>query len=169
MTEATLQLPLLQVPGEPKAECLVLDVYVHGVPATKGSTKSFFIKKLNRTVTTSANANLKGWESSVGQEVWVGVNNAKHGLGIVFPLEGPIVLVSDFYLPRPKSLPANVLYPTVSRDDLDKLMRGICDPMSEMVYHDDGQIVEAHIFKHFASTENPCGCRIRIGVKDGRR
>lgn len=65
------------------------------------------------------------------------------------PRPGPIRLVAVFFLPPPRAIPAERLgYPCV-RPDLDKLMRAIGDGLTGVFYVDDGQIVEAMLYKRY--------------------
>ena len=63
-------------------------------------------------------------------------------------LAGPCAGEMDFYLPRPKSAPKRVVYPT-SRPDLSNLLKGTEDALRGLVFADDSQIVSLRIAKHY--------------------
>lgn len=76
------------------------------------------------------------------------------------PMTGPLVVQMTFALPRPQGhfgtgRNAGVVragaaeFPDVQKNDLDKLLRAACDPLSDVVYVDDGQIVNLHGWKRY--------------------
>jgi crossover junction endodeoxyribonuclease RusA len=59
------------------------------------------------------------------------------------PLDGPLAIAVDFWLPRPKTTPKTRLMLPVGPPDIDKLLRGALDPLTQSgVLHDDARIVE---------------------------
>lgn len=71
------------------------------------------------------------------------------------PLEGPLVLELEFWMPRPKNhfgtsglRPSAPLVPDY-RPDVLKLARPVEDALSGVCYGDDAQIVEEHLYKIF--------------------
>lgn len=65
-----------------------------------------------------------------------------------------------FYLPRPKSTPRRVKFPT-KKPDHDKLCRLVCDVLKGVIYRDDSLIVRSAVEKQFADERTP-GCLIMI-------
>ena len=120
----------------------VIHFRVYGLPQTKGSTKSFFVKKLNRVVTTNDNEKNKNWAVTVAQEA------AVHRPSALWL--GPITLHLNFLLAKPKSLPKRRLSWPTKKPDWDKLARSAGDAMTGIVYRDDAQVVEAHVFKSYS-------------------
>lgn len=114
-------------------------IIVRGEPKPKGSTRAFV--KGGRAITVGASRSTRAWEFSVRtavQSQWDGPM-----------LEGPISLVVEFCLPRPKSAPKSRLFPTV-RPDLDKCARAVLDALTGVCYRDDSQIVWLHLAKKYA-------------------
>jgi len=117
--------------------------FVPGLPAPQGSKKAFYVKALGRAVLTESCKKLKPWRavvSMVAQQTMCG-----------FPPEnGPAKVEVEFRFPRPKNhfgsgKNSNVLKsdaPTfkVSKPDIDKLLRGILDGLTGIVFNDDSQV-----------------------------
>jgi crossover junction endodeoxyribonuclease RusA len=122
----------------------LIQFFVPGKPATKGSTKSFASKRTGKIVTVSDCKRLKGWEKRV----------AGHALTAKRP--GPLSCGSigmgiEFFLARPQ-IDHNDL-PT-SKPDLDKLTRAILDALTGVLYEDDAQVVTLNVAKRFADMED---------------
>lgn len=116
----------------------------YGIPAPKGSTKAFYRPGMKHAVITHDNARTKPWQEAV-------VSAARDAVGDGVPMEGPVVVRLEFYLPKPKSAPKRVIYP-VKKPDLDKLVRTVKDAMTRAgVYRDDSQVVVLHTGKAFAA------------------
>ena len=113
---------------------------VFGVPQTQGSMHSMKSRTTGRVVTLHAKSSaLKAWRHAVGFE-------AKKAMEGRFAATGPVALSVDFYLPKPKRTKRTM--PCV-KPDLDKLVRAIGDGLAQVVYIDDGQIVEIAARKHY--------------------
>lgn len=124
-----------------------LTVYGNAEPA--GSKRAFYRPKLGVRV-VDANPKSREWKRIVSQEA----GKIANGL-----LEGALVLEAVFYRPRPanhygsgqnagivkRSAPA---YPT-TRPDTTKLLRGIEDALTGVLYRDDAQIVRQIVRKEW--------------------
>jgi len=132
---------------------------VEGSPQTAGSKQSFV--PLNKTTreayrrpnggivvsTVDDNPKSKGWKRTVAKVA----KEAFRG-----PLlEGPLIATFRFYRPRPKNhfakfglskAGAQSLAPD-TRPDVLKLTRAAEDALNGVIYADDAQIVEEHLFK----------------------
>lgn len=64
--------------------------------------------------------------------------------GILSPLESPMVLTLTFKM----GLNKKEVYHT-KRPDIDNLAKAVKDALRGIIYHDDSQIVEAHLFKQY--------------------
>jgi crossover junction endodeoxyribonuclease RusA len=124
---------------------------VIGRPSPQGSKKSI---GNNRFVESSKF--LPAWrtavkiaaEDAVTSENWVRVS-------------GPVELEVMFYLDRPASItPAKRPQPTVP-PDLDKLVRGVGDALTGVVYDDDSQVIRCLAWKVYADNREP-GAFIRV-------
>jgi Holliday junction resolvase RusA-like endonuclease len=62
----------------------------------------------------------------------------------------------EFYLPRPKKFQRkrDALMAHVTAPDWDKLARNVADSLSQVVYRDDRQVVEAVIGKFYAELDS---------------
>jgi Holliday junction resolvase RusA-like endonuclease len=129
---------------------LSLTFFVPGLPVPQGSMRSFHHAKTGRVITTSDNPNLKSWRTTV-LEVARAARAGAPAMG------GPVEIAIAFRFPRLKGhygrrglLPSAPQYPITSRNDLDKLVRGICDALTNAgVWRDDGQVVVIRADKGF--------------------
>lgn len=113
-----------------------------GKAEPKGSTRSFVPRhsKTGHAVTTSANKNLKPWESVVRSEA------VAAGLR---PVHAAVRVGIRFFFARPKYhfttkggiKPAMVHAPHLVTPDVDKLARAVLDGLTGVAYHDDKQVV----------------------------
>ena len=136
-----------------------IEIVVPGIPEPKGShhiqrrgNASWLLAGGN----AKAHERLKDWEARVRTYAAA----TMRALGASEPLAGPIALDVTFYLPRPHSA-AKRLFPAV-KPDLSKLVRGVEDPLSDLVYDDDARIVSESSRKVYADPENPPGASIRV-------
>ena len=126
-----------------------VNFYVSGTPIPKGSTKAFYIKKLNRVITTNANKETTGWESRVAysaqkiQEEKDFYTTDKH-VGYEIAI--------TFSFNRPTSLPKKYNLKT-TRPDLDKLARAILDAVTRVLIPDDAQVIGISCRKILSPTE----------------
>jgi Holliday junction resolvase RusA-like endonuclease len=91
----------------------------------KGGTLHHFQKRTNTE-----------WAVLIGQ---VGRDHAPSA-----PLDGALILMGTFWLPKPASLPkreAAIALP-IKRPDLDNLMHKLCDSFNGVFWHDDSQITD---------------------------
>ena len=87
-------------------------------------------------------------------------------------LDGPVSIIVDFYLPRPKAhygtgrnagtLKGSAPVEHLTMPDLDKLVRAVGDALTRLAWRDDSQIVAWHAYKHYATSEHPVGAQITI-------
>jgi crossover junction endodeoxyribonuclease RusA len=76
-------------------------------------------------------------------------------------VSGPVELEVMFYLDRPSSISKTQRpQPTVA-PDLDKLVRGVGDALTGVVYDDDSQVIRCLAWKVYADTRVP-GAFIRV-------
>ena len=124
---------------------------VIGRPAPQGSKKSIgnnrfvesskFLPAWRKAVRVAA-------EEAVTASTWARVS-------------GPVELEVMFYLDRPSSISKTKRpYPIVP-PDVDKLLRGVQDSLSGVIYEDDAQIIRCLAWKVYADTRVP-GAFIRV-------
>jgi crossover junction endodeoxyribonuclease RusA len=124
---------------------------VIGRPAPQGSKKSI---GNNRFVESSKF--LPAWRKAVrvaAEEAVIASMWAR--------VSGPVELEVMFYLDRPSSISRTKRpYPIVP-PDVDKLLRGVQDSLSGVIYEDDAQIIRCLAWKVYADTRVP-GAFIRV-------
>lgn len=104
-------------------------LHVFGVPATKGSTRSFPHRVTGKIVTLPMSKSLREWERAIAYEARMS--------GATF--EGPVKVAMTFDLPMPKA-EQRVRWHHV-RPDLDKLVRAVLDGLQMGgAFADDGQV-----------------------------
>ena len=131
---------------------------VLGAPSPEGSTRAFYIPKLNKTVTTHQNQSaLNAWRNRVATEAqnvlmvqdWTSDRSSAYTLHV------------DFVLPRPPSVPVHRrLRPTV-KPDIDKLVRAINDALTGILFPDDCQVVSIQMTKEYEGERRP-GAYLRV-------
>lgn len=118
---------------------------VIGTPATKGSMRAFMRPGMRFPVVTSASGHaLKAWEKAVREAA----HQAAAGRA---PYDGPVQLTAVFTVLRPASISVKKRPACTVKPDLDKLLRGVLDPLSGVVYVDDAQIISAQITKRYGA------------------
>lgn len=134
----------------------MIDIWVAGVPQTKGSSRAFVVN--GRAILTSTTKGLKGWEQTIRSALGTA------GLELI---EGPVTVELGFSLPqskskqpKPRSVDPLKRHPLPdTRPDLDKLVRGCLDALNHVAYEDDGRVVGLSAYKQFAL---PVGVRIVV-------
>lgn len=118
-----------------------MTITVLGMPAPQGSKSFKGMSKSGHAIMADDCKALKPWRESV---IWA-AREARGGV----TLTGPVFVLIDFYLPRPKSAPKWINRP-FRRPDLDKLVRGVFDALTIAgVIDDDARVVTLHAEKWF--------------------
>jgi Holliday junction resolvase RusA-like endonuclease len=135
-----------------------IEFVVLGEPSPEGSTKAFYIEKLNRAVITHQNQKgLQAWRNRVATEAqraivdrpWVSDCGCAYAVDV------------DFVLSRPPSIPWHRrLHPTV-KPDIDKLVRAINDALTGIMFPDDCQVVSMRVSKDYNDGVRP-GAYIKV-------
>jgi crossover junction endodeoxyribonuclease RusA len=83
--------------------------------------------------------------------------------GWIAEFDGPVEVIIDFWLNRPKSTPRKVVFP-VKRPDLDKLARAVLDGLTAGgAWKDDSQVIRLGVAKYYSCEGTPPpGCKIDI-------
>lgn len=142
-----------------------IEFFAPGVPATKGSTKSFRCAGTGKIRTKGDNPRTKPWQRVVAQfALYAQVKRAPRGQGVSLEVE--------FVLPRPKGhlgtgRNAGQLKPSApkrhtSKPDVDKLTRAILDALTGVAYVDDSQVDVAPARKRYADPGEEVGARIWV-------
>lgn len=155
---------------------------VEGNPKTQGSARAFVVR--GRAVVTSDNKALKPWRAAmhdafeaerahmIGAAPWLAdafrAPDAADAWGkpaVLF--YGPVVVLSEFILPRlashPKTARGREAAPPATGLDLDKLCRALHDSLKTgHVYRDDSQVVEIVSSKRYASLGEAPGVAVEV-------
>lgn len=147
-----------------------LDFTVYGKPEPAGSKRAFALRKggvpTGKVAVTDDNPKSRGWKAEVADVA--AATMAGSATPLVLDACG---LALTFYMARPKghygtgrnadrlkdSAPA---YPVV-KPDATKLVRGVEDAMSGIVWRDDAQVVEQFVSKQYADDCLP-GVRVIV-------
>lgn len=154
---------------------------VHGLPQTKGSARALpsvhtmRIFKSGRplvlhgykqlaaaTIVTDVNKDLRAWSTSVNKAAWCAMQDLPAAERK--PVAGPIAIRLDFRLARPKKLRGQPWH--ITRPDLDKLARAVKDALTDVVWQDDGQVVELVTTKGYARLEEQPGVVVDVMTID---
>jgi crossover junction endodeoxyribonuclease RusA len=115
---------------------------VIGTPQPQGSSRAFIPKGWKRAIITSANSKLKPWRQEIAGIAQCEMEKRRLAL-----IEGvPISVRADFFFDRPKSV--KKLF-KLTKPDCDKLLRGLFDALTGVVFKDDSQVVECTMTKGF--------------------
>jgi Holliday junction resolvase RusA-like endonuclease len=112
-----------------------------------GSKRAYTPAGWTRPIITDSNRNLKSWQQLVTETAAAAILALP--VAARTQLTDGVRLTIAAYLPRPKTLPKRQTAHTKA-PDLDKLVRGLCDALSQVVYRDDSQMCELVATKHYA-------------------
>lgn len=141
-----------------------LGVWVPGIPAPKGSTKSFVSPKTGRVVTMSDCKRLKSWQQWVSTCVLMKIEESQ------ITTTGAYAVDLLFVMPRPKShfgqkgvVKRYKKMNAIKKPDIDKLTRAVLDALTACVYHDDSQVISLcanKVYQADASVEPGVGITV---------
>ncbi len=125
---------------------------VYGKPQPQGSTRMFPIKTPtgNHMVLTSANRKLKPWRQEVASMALQARAVGRVNMAEAF--NRPVRVRTNCYFAPPKKMPSGRTGMTV-KPDIDKILRGILDSLTGILYKDDAQVVEALAVKLYGLPE----------------
>lgn len=134
---------------------IVLQFSVPGVPAPKGSMRSFWSPRSRRVVTKHDNPRTEGWQLAVTAA-------AIKARGHQATIGGAVNVTLTFYLPKPKR--ETGAWPIKKRADIDKLARAVLDALTKArVYLDDSQVVLLGVRKEWDSEAGgTSGVRVEV-------
>jgi Holliday junction resolvase RusA-like endonuclease len=123
-----------------------LEFMVLGEPTPEGSTRAFYIKKLDRTVTTHQNKKeLGAWRNRVATEA----QHALEGREWTSDSCSAYIVEVEFVLSRPASVPVHRRIHPIVKPDIDKLVRAINDALTGILFADDCQVVSLSVRKTY--------------------
>lgn len=134
-----------------------IEFFVPGIPQPAGSKRGFVNKKTGGVIITDACRKSKPWQADVKHFAF----RAYQGP----PLLGAIRLEVEFRMVRPKghygtgrnaaSLRASAPMYHTTRPDRTKLLRGLEDALSGLLWKDDAQVVQGEVEKCYADGQQP--------------
>ena len=121
-------------------------------PQPQGSSNAYV--RGGRAIVTSANKNLKPYRQRVTRDAIEVAKRVKGSWGgiALFDERIPVRLTLEFEFVKPKSAKKRV-HMTV-KPDCDKLVRGVCDALTGVIYADDSQVVEIIARKRYGATDS---------------
>jgi len=145
---------------------------VIGIPRPGGSKNAIITSRGKVAVFDSCKYN-RQWRDSVA----AAAIEAKERLGFVGLMTGPVGIIINFKLPRPKShfrtgkyaeqvRPGAPKYP-ITKPDYLKLTRSTEDALTGILWVDDAQICEAEHTKDYAMEAENIGATIRVYELEG--
>jgi Holliday junction resolvase RusA-like endonuclease len=138
----------------------LIEFFVAGEPVPQGSTKSFYIEKLNRVVTTHGNRNTDRWRHRIANEA----QRCNEDRPLSFYCEDRnlgYVVRMQFHFTKPKSMPKKRNLNT-KRPDLDKLVRAVLDGITGVLIPDDAQVISISALKCYCDGTHQPGLSISV-------
>lgn len=137
-----------------------IELVVYGTPVPAGSKRAFTRPGGRVGVADTAEKRMKPWRAALQ----AAAGDLMDGRDL---LQGPLHLHVEFHLARPKGhygtrgnlRPSAPTHPTV-KPDTTKLLRGLEDALTGIVWRDDAQIVRQHAEKRYA--DGPEHVRISV-------
>ena len=151
----------LRLPVRNPSMNMNIELRVYGTPASQGSKRWLPNGRM-----IEADKKIKPWRAAVYEAV-------NHDIPNHIPFDGAVAVRVTFMFERPKShfgtregtpyLKASAPRYKTSTPDVDKCLRALLDPLTEMtVWRDDAQVVIAHAIKRYCLTDEKPGARIQI-------
>ncbi|MDH7507983.1 MAG: RusA family crossover junction endodeoxyribonuclease [Methanomassiliicoccales archaeon] len=137
-----------------------IEFFVCGDPKPQGSTRSYYVKKIDRVVTIHGNKDTKKWQLRIATEA----QHANEKRAVSFYSPDPrfgYEVEAEFVFQRPKSLPKKIILNT-RRPDVDKLVRTVLDGLAKVLIPDDSQVVSIITKKRYAVDRESPGVRIAV-------
>ncbi|TFG56475.1 MAG: RusA family crossover junction endodeoxyribonuclease, partial [Methanomassiliicoccus sp.] len=138
----------------------LIEFFVAGEPVPQGSTKAFYIKKLERVVTTHTNANTDKWRQRIATEAQR-ANELRPTNFFSDDRRQGYEVTLDFVFTRPKSQPKKWKMNT-KRPDLDKLVRAALDAITNILIPDDSQVVRITAGKCYGDADHVPGLQLSV-------
>jgi len=152
--------PMEYVSYEERFDPDTIEFFVAGDPVPQGSTKAFYIKKLERVVTTHTNANTESWRNRIATEAQH-TNELRPQSFFTDDRRMGYEVSLEFVFNRPKSTPKKWRLNT-KRPDLDKLVRAVLDGITSILIPDDSQVVRICAGKCYGEADQSPGLHICI-------
>jgi crossover junction endodeoxyribonuclease RusA len=132
---------------------------VPGTPAPQGSKRAFRNRHSDRIQLVESSKTVGPWRERVA----LAAHSAAGGRNL---LDGPITVLIDFVMPRPKSAPKTRTPAAVKRPDVDKLARACLDALTSVIFVDDAQVTNLHVTKRLAEVGEAAHAHITVDSDD---
>jgi crossover junction endodeoxyribonuclease RusA len=134
--------------------------FVAGEPKPQGSTKSFYVKRINKVVTTHGNKDTKAWRARIANEAQRA--NERRALSFYSgDCSHGYRVACIFIFTKPRSAPKR-RHLNTKRPDLDKLVRAVLDGLTNVIIPDDSQVVQITASKRYGASEESPGASITV-------
>lgn len=132
----------------------MISFQANGAPITQGSKTGYVING-RAVLKESRSKALHFWRDVIAERA----QNARDG---VFWTKVPIRLTLRFWIAPPQSLPKRRrTWPIGARSgDVDKLARAAMDALTQVLFADDAEVVELHVYKDWA--QGPAGVTVDV-------
>jgi Holliday junction resolvase RusA-like endonuclease len=129
----------------------MIDFTVNIKPQPQGSSNAYV--RGGRAIVTSANKNLKPFRDEIKRRAQFEIAAYHSCTWTTYFLKAvPVRLILEFEFVKPKS--ANKRVHMTVKPDCDKLVRGVCDALTGVIYVDDSQVVEIIARKRYGAVES---------------
>jgi len=126
--------------------------FVPGIPKTAGSKRAFVNPKTGKPIITDDCKKGADWKADI--------KSFALKTGVVKQMDGPLLLVLEFFMPRPKyhygtGKNSGIIKPSMinarpdKKPDLLKMARAVEDALTGIVWKDDAQICDERITKRY--------------------
>ena len=115
-------------------------LWVPGKPQPQGSKKGFIIN--NKVVLVESSKGLKPWREKIR-------TIAQHSAELQ-KFDGAVHVTMSFYFKKPAS---NKKPSHTQKPDVDKLIRGVMDSLTNVCFNDDSQVTSITAYKFWAKQE----------------
>lgn len=132
-----------------------IEFTVYGKPIPQGSMHAVQGKYQKFPSIISNQKDLRPWRQDVATQAQLEM--VKGGWAVQ---SGAIRVACFFFFQKPKSAKKSVEH-KLTKPDIDKLLRGILDALTSVVFVDDSQVVAVNVFKAFTDG-NPERVEVKV-------
>ncbi len=131
----------------------MIQFFVKGIPVPQARPRTFLHRISGRYVTMNPKKT-EAWKRSVYAQAFEYRPRA--------PVEGPVHLALEFFLPKPRGESGRDASWAIQRPDLDNLMKAVMDALvAAGFFRDDALVVSLEASKRY-SIDSSCGVLIAI-------
>ena len=146
---------------EVAAPTRIVDLFIAGVPKPQPRARAFALKTDDGkyVARNKISGTAEGWKDVIARELKAVIPWE--------PLECPVAMELQFYLPRPQDLmrkrdPEGPI-PHTKAGDIDNFIKAVMDCLTQLgLWHDDKQVFRVSASKYFAAKHGRTGMRIVV-------